>query len=196
MKNLFSLPSLGYSMGDLAPMISQETMNFHYGKHLQTYIDNLNQLVPGTEWEGMSLEHLAEKATGAIGRNAGQAWNHMMFFEQFRPAEESKHPSQDFLFLVEQSFGSLETMKERVSEAAVNLFGSGWAWLVMDKGGLLHVEQLANDDNPLRHGWTPVLTIDVWEHAYYIDYRNRRADYVRNIWLPLNWSLISSRTAL
>lgn len=193
MKNLFLMPSLSYQMDDLAPMISQKTMEFHYGKHLQAYIDNLNKLVPGTEWEGMSLEHLAKKATGKIGQNAGQAWNHMMYFEQFAPAEQSKHPSEEFLYLVEQSFGSMEAMQARVSEAAVSLFGSGWAWLVMNSDGVMQVVQLSNDDNPLRHGWTPILTIDVWEHAYYLDYQNRRADYVKSIWLAINWSVISQR---
>ncbi|MCQ2348220.1 MAG: superoxide dismutase [Paludibacteraceae bacterium] len=196
MNLLFTLPLLGFQYGDLAPMMSAATVETHYSKHAQSYFDQLNQLVPGTEWEGMSLDDIAAKATtGPIARNAGQAWNHQMFFEQLRPGKSSKQPSDELLFLIESSFGSFDAMLANLKQAAVSLFGSGWVWLVMDDEGRLSVQQLQNDDNPLRHGWKPVMTIDVWEHAYYLDYRNRRGDYIDQLWPLINWKVISSRIA-
>lgn len=193
MKPIFSLPELGYEYTDLEPMMSAKTLATHHGKHLKTYIDNLNQLVPGTEWEGLSLEDLARKATGTIGQNAGQAWNHQMFFAQFKPEKSAKSPSEELLNLIEQSYGTMEIMQHCMNKAATTLFGSGWAWLIRNDKGKLEVKQLANDDNPLRHNWKPIMTVDVWEHAYYLDYQNRRAEYVTNFWLLLNWRVLSER---
>lgn len=194
MNPLFLLPLLGYNFGDVEPMMSAATIETHYTKHTQAYFDNLNRIVPGTRWEGMSLEEIAREATtGPVAQNAGQAWNHLMFFEQFRPEQDAKQPSDELLQKIEQSFGTMEDMRQAVKKAATSLFGSGWVWLVMDKDNKLYVKQLLNDDNPLRYGWKPVLVIDVWEHAYYLDYRNRRADYVDNFWLAVNWKVISKR---
>lgn len=194
MNPLFLLPLLGYNFGDVEPMMSAATIETHYTKHTQAYFDNLNRIVPGTRWEGMSLEEIAREATtGPVAQNAGQAWNHLMFFEQFRPEQDAKQPSDELLQKIEQSFGTMEDMRQAVKKAATSLFGSGWVWLVMDEDNKLYVKQLLNDDNPLRHGWKPVLVIDVWEHAYYLDYRNRRADYVDNFWLAVNWKVISKR---
>lgn len=193
-KSLFHLPELGYQLTDLAPMMSQQTLSYHYGKHFRTYVDNLNQLIVGTEYEGLSLEDLVRKAPeGAIANNAGQVLNHQLFFEQFCPEKNAKLPAGDLLFLIEQSFGHFDSMREQMDKAAKSLFGSGWVWLAMNDDGKMQILSLANADNPLRHGWKPILTIDVWEHAYYLDYQNRRADYLENFWLLVNWQVISKR---
>lgn len=193
MENKFTMPQLNYADDALAPVISTETMSFHYGKHLQTYVDNLNRLVPGSDYEGKTLEEIAAKADGAIGNNAGQVLNHTMYFEQLCGKDNGTKPSAHLQALIEKSFGSLDAMREKVSEVAVGLFGSGWAWLAMDDKGDLHVLAAPNADNPLRHGLRPLLTIDVWEHAYYVDYRNRRADYVKAIWDIIDWNVVSAR---
>ena len=190
----FELPELGYQFGDLAPMMSQETIAFHYGKHFQTYVDNLNRLVDGSKYEGLSLGDLVRKAPeGAIADNAGQVFNHTLFFEQLAPARKAKQPTGEFLFLVEQSFGSLENMIEQLDKAAASFFGSGWTFLAMDEKGELKILSLPNGDNPLRYNLTPLLAIDVWEHAYYLDYQNRRKDYLKNLWLLINWHVVSAR---
>ena len=190
----FELPELGYQFGDLAPMMSQETIAFHYGKHFHTYVDNLNRLVDGSKYEGLSLGDLVRKAPeGAIADNAGQVFNHTLFFEQLMPARKAKQPTGEFLFLVEQSFGSLENMIEQLDKAAASFFGSGWTFLAMDEKGELKILSLPNGDNPLRYNLTPLLAIDVWEHAYYLDYQNRRKDYLKNLWLLINWHVVSAR---
>jgi Fe-Mn family superoxide dismutase len=190
----FELPELGYQFGDLAPMMSQETIAFHYGKHFQTYVDNLNRLVDGSKFEGISLGDLVRKAPeGPIADNAGQVLNHMLFFEQLAPAHNAKQPSGEFLFLIEQSFGSSEKMVEQLDKAASSFFGSGWTFLAMDEAGELKILSLPNGDNPLRYKLTPLLAIDVWEHAYYLDYQNRRKDYLKNLWLLINWHVVSGR---
>ena len=190
----FELPELGYQFGDLAPMMSQDTIAFHYGKHFQTYVDNLNHLVDGSKFEGLSLNELVRKVPeGAIADNAGQVFNHMLFFEQLAPSQHAKQPAGEFLFLVEQSFGSFEAMIEHLDKAAVSLFGSGWTFLAMNELGELKILSLPNGDNPLRYKLTPLLAIDVWEHAYYLDYQNRRKDYLKNLWLLINWHIVSGR---
>lgn len=190
----FELPELGYQFGDLAPMMSQETLSFHYGKHFRTYVDNLNQLVDGSKYEGLSLEELVRKAPeGPIANNAGQVLNHQLFFEQLTPARNAKRPSGEFLFLIEQSFGSVEKMVEQLDKAASSFFGSGWTFLAMDDSGELKILSLPNGDNPLRYNLKPLLAIDVWEHAYYLDYQNRRKDYLKNLWLLINWHVVSER---
>ena len=190
----FELPELGYQFGDLAPMMSQETIAFHYGKHFQTYVDNLNRLVDGSKYEGMSLGELVRKAPeGPIADNAGQVHNHMLFFEQLAPSQHAKQPTGEFRFLAEQSFGSLEKMIEQLDKAAVSFFGSGWSFLAMDDMGELKILSLPNGDNPLRYNLTPLLAIDVWEHAYYLDYQNHRNEYLKNLWLLINWHVVSGR---
>ena len=190
----FELPELGYQFGDLAPMMSQETVAFHYGKHFQTYVDNLNRLVDGSKYEGMSLGELVRKAPeGAIADNAGQVHNHMLFFEQLAPSQHAKQPTGEFRFLAEQSFGSFEKMIEQLDNAAASFFGSGWTFLAMNELGELKILSLPNGDNPLRYNLIPLLAIDVWEHAYYLDYQNRRRDYLKNLWLLINWHVVSGR---
>lgn len=193
-KNHFELPELGYQFGDLAPMMSQATLSFHYGKHFRAYVDNLNQLIDGSKYEGLSLEELVRKAPeGPIANNAGQVLNHKLFFEQLLPAQNAKRPSGEFLFLIEQSFGSFEKMMEQIEKAAVSFFGSGWTFLAVNKDGELKVLSLPNGENPLNYDLVPLLAIDVWEHAYYLDYQNRRKDYLQNLWLLINWDVVSKR---
>lgn len=193
-KSRFELPELGYQLGDLAPMMSQETLSFHYGKHFRTYVDNLNQLVDGSHYEGMPLEDIVRKAPeGALANNAGQVLNHKLFFEQFLPTHHAKQPTGEFLFLIEQSFESLEKMIEQLDKAAAAFFGSGWTFLAMNEEGEFKILSLPNGDNPLRYNLKPLLAIDVWEHAYYLDYQNRRKDYLKNFWLLVNWHVVSTR---
>ena len=193
-KSRFELPELGYQLGDLAPMMSQETLSFHYGKHFRTYVDNLNQLVDGSHYEGLPLEDIVRKAPeGALANNAGQVLNHKLFFEQFLPTHHAKQPTGEFLFLIEQSFESLEKMIEQLDKAAATFFGSGWTFLAMNEEGELKILSLPNGDNPLRYNLKPLLAIDVWEHAYYLDYQNRRKDYLKNFWLLVNWHVLSTR---
>lgn len=190
----FELPELGYQFGDLAPMMSQETISYHYGKHFRNYVDNLNQLVDGSKYEGLSLTELVRKAPeGPVADNAGQVLNHSLFFEQLMPAPNAKRPTGEFLFLIEQSFGSFESMIEQLNRAAASFFGSGWTFLAMDDAGELKILSLSNGDNPLRYNLVPLLAIDVWEHAYYLDYQNRRKDYLQNLWLLINWHVVSGR---
>ena len=193
-KSLFHLPELGYQLTDLAPMMSQQTLSYHYGKHFQTYVNNLNTLVNGTEFEGLTLDDIVRKAPdGPIANNAGQVLNHQLFFEQFRPEKNAKLPTGDLLFLIEQSFGRFDALREQVDKAAKALFGAGWVWLAMNDEGKMQILSLPNADNPLRHGLKPILTIDLWEHAYYLDYQNSRVDYLDNFWLLVNWQIISKR---
>jgi Fe-Mn family superoxide dismutase len=190
----FELPELGYQFSDLAPMMSQETLSYHYGKHFRTYLDNLNQLVDGSVYEGLSLVDVVRKAPiGPIANNAGQVYNHQLFFEQFVPSNHAKQPSGEFLFLVKQSFGSFDKLLGILEKEALSFFGSGWTWLVVDQDGVLMVQSLPNGDNPIRHEWVPLLAIDLWEHAYYLDYQNRKKDYLRNLFLIINWHVVSSR---
>ena len=193
-KSRFELPELGYQLGDLAPMMSQETLSFHYGKHFRTYVDNLNQLVDGSHYEGLPLEDIVRKAPeGTLANNAGQVLNHKLFFEQFLPTHHAKQPTGEFLFLIEQSFESLEKMIEQLDKAAATFFGYGWTFLAMNEEGELKILSLPNGDNPLRYNLKPLLAIDVWEHAYYLDYQNRRKDYLKNFWLLVNWHVVSTR---
>lgn len=188
-----SLPSLRYNAGALAPAISEQTISFHFGKHLQTYINNLNNLIVGTEFEQAPLEQIAAEATGPLANNAGQVLNHTLYFRQFAPAAEAAAPQGALLEAILRDFGSLDELKAKLSAAASSLFGSGWAWLCADAEGRLSIHQMPNADNPLRHGLKPLLTIDVWEHAYYLDYQNRRADYIAALWPIIDWAVVAER---
>lgn len=190
----FTMPTLRYEASALAPQISAETMGFHYGKHLQTYVNNLNNLIIGTEFEEASLEEIATRATGALANNAGQVLNHTLYFEQFAPVGVTvAAPSGAFMDAIVRDFGSLDELKTKMTAAATSLFGSGWAWLCSDAEGRLSIQQMANADHPLRHGIKPLLTIDVWEHAYYLDYQNRRPDYIAALWSIVDWSVVEKR---
>lgn len=197
MATQFKMPELRYGLSDLAPVISPETMNFHYGKHLQAYINQLNTLIEATEYEDMSLREIIQEAPdGPLFNNAGQVLNHTLYFEQFAPVRKDQGenlPEGDLERALYESFGDFETFRNCMNEAAVKLFGSGWAWLVQTKGGSLKIDQCPNGDNPLRRGDVPLLCIDVWEHAYYLDYQNRRADYVQKIWDLIDWKVVAGR---
>jgi Fe-Mn family superoxide dismutase len=188
----FELPKLPYKLNALVPYISEETLDYHYGKHHQAYVNNLNGLVPGTEFENASLEAIISKAEGGIYNNAAQVWNHTFYFESFAPGGR-KVPTGVIADAINASFGSYDGFIEQFNKAAATLFGAGWAWLVKKSDGTLQIVQESNAGNPLKKGLTPLLTCDVWEHAYYIDYRNRRPDYIKSFWEVLDWDLISKR---
>ena len=188
------MPKLPYANNALEPVISQQTIEFHYGKHLQAYVNNLNNLVPGTEFEGKNLgEIIATAPDGAIFNNAGQVLNHTLYFLQFTPKPTHKEPTGKLAEAIIRDFGSFDEMKKQLNAASVGLFGSGWAWLSIDKEGKLHITKEANGSNPLRYGMKPLLGIDVWEHAYYLDYQNRRPDHVNAIWEIIDWDVIERR---
>ncbi len=189
----YEMPVLPYPKQALAPVLSEETLNFHYGKHLQTYIDNLNRLTEGTLYEGMELEEIICKASGAVFNNAAQVWNHTFYFESLTPTPTEM--SRELATRIEKDFSSVEEFRNQFNAAATGLFGSGWAWLVEDAKGKLSVCTTQNADCPLTQGLRPLLTIDVWEHAYYIDYRNRRADYVKAMKDIVNWAKVEQRLA-
>lgn len=182
----FELPPLPYSNDALAPHISAETLEFHYGKHHKTYVDKLNQLISGTEFEKSSLEDIIKKSSGGIFNNAAQIWNHTFYWHSLSP-NGGGEPTGDLAAAINKTFGSFAQFKDKFSNAAVTQFGSGWAWLVKDKDGNLAVESTSNAENPMTRGLTPLLTCDVWEHAYYIDYRNARPKYVEAFWSLVNW---------
>jgi len=189
---LFELPKLPYKLDSLVPFISQETLEFHYGKHHQTYVNNLNGLVAGTESESYDLESIIKKAEGAIFNNAAQIWNHTFYFESFSK-DGRKSPAGQLADDINKTFGSFDSFRELFTKSATTLFGSGWAWLAKKDDGTLQIMQESNAGNPLKKGLKPLLTCDVWEHAYYIDYRNRRPDYIKAFWEIIDWDIISNR---
>lgn len=188
----FELPKLPYKLNALVPYISEETLDFHYGKHHQAYVNNLNTLVPGTVFEKADLESIIKKAEGGIFNNAAQIWNHTFYFESFS-GNGRRIPSGAIADAINGSFGSFDAFKEQFSKAAATLFGAGWAWLVKKDNGALEILQESNAGNPIRKSLKPVLTCDVWEHAYYIDYRNRRPDYIKSFFEILDWEIIGRR---
>jgi Fe-Mn family superoxide dismutase len=188
----FELPRLSYRLNALIPHISEETLEYHYGKHHMAYVNNLNGLLPGTEFEKADLETIIKKAEGGIFNNAAQVWNHTFYFESFSKNGKRK-PEGKLSDAIIKTFGSFDSFKEQFTKAAVTLFGSGWAWLVKNEDGNLQIIQESNAGNPMRKGLKPLLTCDVWEHAYYIDYRNRRPDYLKSFWEIIDWDIISKR---
>jgi superoxide dismutase, Fe-Mn family len=188
----FELPKLPYAMDALEPFISQKTIEFHYGKHHQAYVNNLNNLVPGTEFENASLEDIVKKASGGIFNNGAQIWNHTFYWNCLKP-NGGGLPSGKLADAINASFGSFDEFKQKFSTAAATLFGSGWAWLVKNADGSLAITQESNAGNPMRSGQTPLLTCDVWEHAYYIDQQNKRPDYIAAFWNLVDWDAVASR---
>lgn len=190
----YSMPTLPYAKDALAPIISQETIDFHYGKHLQTYVNNLNALVSGTPFEGKTVEEIVAVAPdGAIFNNAGQVLNHTLYFLQFTPQPEQNQPAGKLAEAIQRDFGNFENFKDEMTQAATSLFGSGWAWLAMNKDGKLVIVNEPNGSNPIRQGMKPLLGFDVWEHAYYLDYQNRRTDHLANLWKIIDWKVVENR---
>jgi len=188
----FSLPELPYAHNALEPIISEKTISFHYGKHHLTYVNNLNGLVDGTEFENADLDTIVKKSEGPMFNNAAQIWNHNFYFLSLTP-NKGTAPSQSLSKAIDSAFGSLDAFKAEFNKAAISVFGSGWAWLVKDADGKLSIAKESNAGNPITRGLAPLLTFDVWEHAYYLDYQNRRADYVAALWDLVDWNVVSSR---
>lgn len=188
----FTQPRLPYAPDALAPVISASTVDFHYGKHEKAYIDTLNSLIIDTPFSEMSLEEIICKSDGKLFNNASQAWNHIFYFFQFSP-NGLKEPEGDLRRKIEEQFESVDAFKQKFEEAGLTLFGSGWIWLSADDKGTLFITQGGNASNPLTMGLKPLLTFDVWEHAYYLDYQNRRADYLHSLWDIVDWDIIGIR---
>ena len=186
---MFEMPTLPYE--GLGTIISKETLSFHYGRHLKVYVDNLNKLLPGSGLENLPLSEVIRKSEGGLFNNAGQVLNHAMYFEQFSNSPKAMSPK--FAALLERDFGSVEAFKKEFETKGATLFGSGWVWLSSDAQGKLIITQQKNAENPVTMEFTPLLTFDVWEHAYYLDYQNRRADYLAALWQIVDWSFIESR---
>ena len=190
----YNMPTLPYATNALEPVISQQTIEFHYGKHLQAYVNNLNSLVPGTEFEGKSVEEIVKTAPdGAVFNNAGQVLNHELYFTQFAPKPAHSEPVGKLAEAIVKDFGSFDNFKKEFTAASVGLFGSGWAWLSVDKSGKLVITKEANGSNPVRAGLKPLLGFDVWEHSYYLDYQNRRADHINALCSIVDWDVVGSR---
>ena len=189
---MFTLIDLPYK--SLAPVISDQTLAFHHGKHLQTYVDNLNKLLSGSGLEELPLEEIVKKASGGIFNNAGQILNHNLYFTQFAPAPHSGlDPESPLAKQITKQWGSFEAFKAEFESKGVGLFGSGWVWLQANEKGEQSIAQYANADNPVAHGLKPLLTFDVWEHAYYLDYQNRRVAHLSALWQIVNWTEIEKR---
>jgi len=186
-----TLPPLPYAKNALEPVISAETIEFHYGKHHQTYVTNLNNLIKGTEFENSSLEEIVLKSSGGIFNNAAQVWNHTFYWNGFKP-NGGGVPSGALAAAIDKAFGSFDEFKKLFSQKALTTFGSGWAWLVKNKDGSLTLESTSNAGTPMTNGQTALLTIDVWEHAYYVDYRNARAKYIEEFWSIVNWDFVAA----
>ena len=189
---MFKLIQLPYK--SLAPVISDQTLAFHHGKHLQTYVDNLNRLIAGTEFEGKTLEEIVKSSTGGVFNNAGQILNHNLYFTQFAPVPHSGlDPESPLAKQIEKQWGTLDAFKADFESKGTTLFGSGWVWLSADAQGKLVITQQKNSENPVTMGLTPLLTFDVWEHAYYLDYQNRRADHLAALWQIVDWAIVEGR---
>ena len=186
----FVLPDLPFPKDSLAPIISEETLDYHWGKHHAAYVNNLNNLVPGTEFEGLTLEEIIKKSQGGIFNNSAQIWNHTFFWDCLSPNGGGK-PTGAVLAAIEKNFGSFEDFKTKFSASATTLFGAGWAWLTKNPDGSLEIVQTSNANTPLTTDKKPILTLDVWEHAYYIDYRNARPKFIEKFWDLVNWENVA-----
>ena len=189
----FELMILPYAVDALEPVISKQTLEFHHGKHLAGYVNNLNGLLPGSGFEEMTLEEIVCKASGGMLNNAGQILNHNLYFGQFCAPKADNKPTGKLAEAIERDFGSFEAFKEAFQKGGATLFGSGWVWLSADKDGKLVITQEANAANPVQKGLKPLLTFDVWEHAYYLDYQNRRPDHLAALWQIVDWEVIEKR---
>ena len=189
----FELMTLPYEVNALEPVISRETIGFHHGKHLAAYVNNLNSLLPGSGFEEASLEEIVCKSSGGILNNAGQILNHELYFGQFAAPKENNVPTGKIADAIVRDFGSFEAFKEAFQKGGATLFGSGWVWLSADKDGKLVITQEPNAANPIQKGLKPLLTFDVWEHAYYLDYQNRRPDHLTVLWQIIDWKVINLR---
>lgn len=190
----FTLIELPYEMSALAPNVSEETLRYHHGKHLQTYVNNVNNLIADTRFVTMTLEDIVRQADGSLYNNAAQVLNHNLYFLTLAPSSVAKHtPEGPLAAAIKRDFGSFEAMKVQLAKAATSLFGSGWVWLAENRNGNLVILSESNAGNPLRHGLTPLLGIDVWEHAYYIDYRNDRARSIDQLWDVIDWQVVEDR---
>ena len=188
----FKLPDLPYRQNELEPAISERTIQFHYGKHHQTYVNKTNDLIKGTEFENASLETIVKESEGSIFNNAAQVWNHNFYFGSLSP-KGGGEPGNKIARAIERDFDSFTNFREEFSKAGSTLFGSGWVWLVTDQAGALDIVQESNAGNPLHSGKIPLMTMDVWEHAYYLDYQNKRPDHIDAFWKIINWPLIGER---
>lgn len=188
----YSQPQLPYAADALEPAISRRTVDFHYGKHEKAYIDNLNNLIEGTEFADLPLEEIIHDAKGPLFNNASQAWNHIFYFFSFSP-DGGGEPEGELREAIDRDFGSFDNFKQEFVDAGVKLFGSGWVWLSRDNDGKLFITQEGNAGNPITKGLTPILTFDVWEHAYYLDYQNRRADALNALWDIIDWPIVEGR---
>ena len=191
----FQMPALIYPTNSLAPVISQTTIEYHYGKHLQAYVDNLNKYIADSDYENMTLrEIVAQAPPGPLFNNAGQVLNHSLYFEQFTPAPPGNNrPTGNLKEFIHFDFGSFDIFKRKMEDASASFFGSGWIWLTQEESGKLNISGYKNGDNPIRHRLTPLFGIDLWEHAYYLDYQNRRAEHVHRLWDIVDWEMIESR---
>ena len=190
---MFTLIELPYAPEALEPVISAKTLGFHHGKHLQGYVNNLNAALPGSPFEGLPLEEIVQKASGGVFNNAGQILNHNLYFTQFCAPQASAAPKGKLAAQIAKQFGSFEAFQTEFVAKGAGLFGSGWVWLQADAAGELSIAQYAGADNPVAHGFKPLLTFDVWEHAYYLDYQNRRPDHLKALWQIVDWSVVEGR---
>jgi len=186
------LIQLPYATNALGPVISKQTIEFHHGKHLQTYVNNLNNLIQGTKFAATDLETIVKESDGAIFNNAGQILNHNLYFTQFSPTGTRK-PSGKLAQAIDSKWDSFENFQKEFETGGIGLFGSGWVWLVADKDENLSIVRESNAGNPITKGLKPLLTFDVWEHAYYLDFQNRRADHLNSLWKIVDWQTIESR---
>ena len=191
--NMFTLINLPYEPDALEPVISAQTLGFHHGKHLQGYVNNLNAALPGSAFEGMVLEEIVRKADGAVFNNAGQILNHNLYFGQFRAPADANRPSGKLAAQIDLQWGSFEAFQAEFVAKGAGLFGSGWVWLSAQADGSLVITQEPGAQNPITKGLKPLLTFDVWEHAYYLDYQNRRPDHLKALWSIVNWDEIERR---
>ena len=190
---MFTLINLPYADNALEPVISARTISFHHGKHLQAYVDNLNKLLPGTPWEGLTLDEIVKQSDGAVFNNAGQILNHNMYFTQFAPSPASPDQAGKLVKQIVKQWGTLDAFRDDFVAKGVGLFGSGWVWLAAAPDGSLAITQEPGAGNPLTRGLKPILTFDVWEHAYYLDFQNRRAAQLQALWPLVDWAVLEER---